>query len=845
MTSYLIQPDLTKPPTDLPANPLPYPLDPFQQHALNAIYQNHHTLICAKTGSGKTAVGEIAIYKALAANKRIFATYPIKSLSNQKFSDLKAQFPDKTVGIMTGDIKFQPDAQILVMTTEILRNLLYKQGTKTASLGLTASLSLDNLGLVIFDECHFINDPDRGKVWEETMILIPPTVQLVLLSATLENPAPFAQWLGTLKKTPVHLIQTQYRVVPLVHIVLDNLNDEPLVTLTPTVEEFQAKTYKLYLDQVKAIQDGHKAFKDKVHNKVVAGEKGAVEGFGVAKQHPRPKTFLHKLNHTLDLLRIRHQLPALVFVFSRKGCETYASRVERDFLTGAESSEVIRTLDHHLHTFESLRTLPQFHQLKALLIKGIAFHHSGLLPMLKEIVEILFVKGLIKVLFATETFAVGLNMPTKTVIFSSLKKFDEKGMRLLRTDEYTQMAGRAGRRGKDTEGLVIYLDDREPVSVNELHQIMKGSCRPVISRMDFGYDFLLKTLNAGNTDWLTLMEQSYWFQQRQQQILLTKRCIGDAATAVSTLQATLTEAQIALCQEKQAQEAAIKAEGGNRYKKLQQEFMKWSATHPISPTILTNYESLLKAKKTLKDELAYEAELRNHSKSLEPTVAFLRAAGYLKESLSPPTALSSADLPPEPGSGGAASAHNQRLCAEDLTLKGVLATEINEGHPILLTELFLSKAAHGLSGAELATILSVFLEDFIKEGGPSLKDLDIPKVLFPVLESINRNANRFGDLEYAKGATKSDDAWNLSIQWTEPVYRWLTEEDIHITTLCETYGTFEGNLVRGFLKLTNLLDEWLSLATFCEHADQLEKIASVKGLLVRGLVLPTSLYLTK
>jgi len=817
MTTYLIQPDLTKIPTDLPPSPLPYPLDPFQQHALNAIYQNHHTLICAKTGSGKTAVGEIAIYKALAANKRIFATYPIKSLSNQKFSDLKAQFPDKTVGIMTGDIKFQPDAQILVMTTEILRNLLYKQGTKTASLGLTASLSLDNLGLVIFDECHFINDPDRGKVWEETMILIPPTVQLVLLSATLENPAPFAQWLGTLKKTPVHLIQTQYRVVPLVHIVLDNLNDEPLVTLTPTVEEFQAKTYKLYLDQVKAIQDGHKAFKDKVHNKVLAGEKGPVEG------KVRPKTFLHKLNHTLDLLRIRHQLPALVFVFSRKGCETYASRIERDFLTGTESSEVVRTLDHHLHTFESLRTLPQFHQLKALLLKGIAFHHSGLLPMLKEIVEILFVKGLIKVLFATETFAVGLNMPTKTVIFSSLKKFDEKGMRLLRTDEYTQMAGRAGRRGKDTEGLVIYLDDREPVSLNELHQIMKGSCRPVISRMDFGYDFLLKTLNAGNTDWLTLMEQSYWFQQRQQQIVLAERCIRDANTKIATLKATLTEAQQTLCAEKQALESEIKNTGGNRYKKLQQEFMKWSVTHPISPMTLTNYESLLKAEKELRDETLYVAHLQNHSKSLEPTIAFLRAAGYLKESLSSPMSLAPTDL----------------------TLKGVLATEINEGHPILLTELFLSKAAHGLSGAELATALSVFLEDFIKEGGPSLKDLDIPKTLFPVLETINRNANTFGDLEYAKGATKSDDAWNLSIQWTEPVYRWLTEPDLPIATLCETYGTFEGNLVRGFLKLTNLLDEWLSLATFCEHADQLEKIASVKGLLVRGLVLPTSLYLTK
>jgi superfamily II RNA helicase len=441
--------------------------------------------------------------------------------------------------------------------------------------------------------------------------------------------------------------------------------------------------------------------------------------------------------------------------------------------------------------------------------------------MLKEIVEILFVKGLIKVLFATETFAVGLNMPTKTVIFTSLRKYDERGLRLLRTDEYTQMAGRAGRRGKDTEGLVIYLDDREPVSVNELHQIMKGSCRPVMSRMDFGYDFLLKTLNAGNTSWLTLMEQSYWFQQRQQQILLTKRCMADATKQIAFLQTTLTEAQITLCQEKQTWESDIKAAGGNRYKKLQQEFMKWSATHPISATTLANYESLQKAQKALKDELAYETELQNHSSTVGPTVAFLKAAGYLKGALGPLTELGPSDL----------------------TLKGILATEINEGHPLLLTELFLSKAAHGLTGAELTALLSVFLEDFIKEGGPSLKDLDIPRILIPLLEAVNTNANRLGDLEYKMGATKSDDAWNLSIQCTDPVYRWLTEPDLHIATLCETYGTFEGNLVRGFLKLTNLLDEWISLATFCEHADQLEKITEVKSLLVRGLVLPTSLYL--
>jgi superfamily II RNA helicase len=841
MTSYLIQPDLSVPPTDLPPSPLPYTLDPFQQYALKAIYQNHHVLTCAKTGSGKTAVGEIAIYKALKEGKRIFATYPIKSLSNQKFSDLTKQFPEHSVGIMTGDIKFQPDAQILVMTTEILRNLLYKQGTKTPlppsegeacctpkwvcktqALGLTASLSLDNLGLVIFDECHFINDPDRGKVWEETMILIPPTVQLVLLSATLENPAPFAQWLGQLKKTPVHLIQTQYRIVPLTHVVIDNYSDEYLTVLTPTEEVYEDKAYRTYLQQIKFIRDGHKEFKDKVHNKVLSGEKGPVEG------KVRPKSFLHQMNHTLELLLKRDQLPALFFVFSRKNCEIYASKVERDFLTSSESARVRTVIQKHLYPYRSLLdTLPQYHEIQTLLQKGIAFHHSGLLPMLKEIIEILFTEGLIKVLFATETFAVGLNMPTKTVVFTSLKKYDDqaRGLRLLRTDEYTQMAGRAGRRGKDKEGLVILLQDKEPIEVSELQKIMKGSRQQVCSRMNFHYDFLLKTLNAGNTNWLTLMEQSYWFQQRLEQLKQNGKCVAMFEAKVDKLQALLSPELVALCQEKQVRELAIKTASGNKYKKLQQDFNKWAATvnltSPTTAAALLNYESLLKAQAELAEERRYTTYLEDHATTMAPTVAFLRQTGYLKESLSPLISLG----------------------PEDLTLKGTLATEINEGHPILMTELFLSRAAHTLSGAELAATLSVFLEDFNKEASPRLKDLQIPDSIPPILESVNSNAMRLGDIEYKVGAAKSDDDWNLSIQWAEPVYRWLTEEGIHIATLCQDYGTFEGNLVRGFLKLTNLLDEWTALATFCEHADQLEKITEIKAQLVRGLVLPTSLYL--
>jgi len=828
--SYLVQPDLSVKPTNLPPNPLPYPLDPFQEYALEAIHRQNNVFVCAKTGSGKTAVAELGIIRANERKQRTIYTTPIKSLSNQKFSDLTKQYPGTTVGIMTGDIKFQPDAQILVMTTEILRNLLYKQGTKTANLGLTASLSLDNVGLVIFDECHYINDPDRGKVWEETMILVPPTIQLILLSATLEKPAIFAQWLGQLKKVPIYCIETQYRIVPLTHAIVNPSTDEFQITLTPTTvvsessacgrilgEVFQEKVYRDYLTQLKDIRDGHTQFREKVQNKLINGEKGAVEG------KVRPKSFIHQLNHTLQLLLNRSQLPALFFVFSRKGCESLASKVEHTFLDSSESAQVNHIINHHLHPFKSsLESLPQYHQIRDLLVKGIAFHHSGLLPLLKEIIEILFTKGFVKLLFATETFAVGLNMPTKTVVFTGLSKYDDhsKGQRLLRTDEYTQMAGRAGRRGKDKEGLVLYLPERDPVSVQELHQIMKGSKQAVMSRMDFGYDFLLKTLNAGNTSWLTLMEQSYWYQQRLTQLQQNEKEIAAIKAKIATTNSCLSPELIALCEEKKARTEAIQAAKGNKYKKLQQDYNAWEKatlqTNQAQAALL-NYQSLLALEAELRSATNYEAYLKDHASDMAAPISFLRAAGYLKESTS------------------------QALTAADLTLKGTLATEINEGHPLLMTELFLSKAAHSLDGPELAALLSVFLEDFDKDAAVSLGSVAVPTTVKKVMELVNVDANVLSELEYKHQAAK--DTWNLSLQWAELVYRWLTEEGIHIATLCQDYGTFEGNLVRGFLKLTNLLDEWTSLATFCEHGDQLEKITTTKALLVRGIVQPTSLYL--
>jgi superfamily II RNA helicase len=197
-------------------HPFTFKLDAFQEEAIQYISKDENVLITAKTGSGKTLVGEFQIWRSLNKGKRVFYTTPIKSLSNQKFHDLKKIYGDR-VGIMTGDIKFAPQADIVIMTTEILRNLLYKQGTATEKVGITAELSIQNVDAVVFDEVHYINDPSRGSVWEECLVLLPPQINLVLLSATLDRPQPFVEWLTSLKQKPCHLISTQYRIVPLLH----------------------------------------------------------------------------------------------------------------------------------------------------------------------------------------------------------------------------------------------------------------------------------------------------------------------------------------------------------------------------------------------------------------------------------------------------------------------------------------------------------------------------------------------------------------------------------------------------------------------------------------------------
>jgi superfamily II RNA helicase len=719
-------------PTEVPMieNPYPFPLDDFQKKAFDAIQKNENVLVTAKTGSGKTLVGEYQILHSLNKGKRVLYTTPIKSLTNQKFHDLKQIH--KSVGIMTGDIKFCPQADVVILTTEILRNLLYKQGSKTETIGITANLSLDDVDAIVFDEVHYINDTARGKVWEECFILLPPHIRMVLLSATLDHPEVFAEWLGNLKQVPVHLISTDYRVVPLYHKVGKE-------TLMGPDNVFHRQVYTQYLRNIEKEFDAARRHKDAVR---VRGEDEPVVARDV-----RQYSFLHRMNQTIEELERDNLLPALFFVFSRKQCVEYASKVSRDLIDSSDTASVRHILKFHLHRYPELNTLPQYHELQGMLLKGIAYHHSGLLPLLKEIVELLFARGFIKVLFATETFAVGINMPTKTVVFTSYRKFDDEldGLRVLRTDEYIQMAGRAGRRGKDDKGIVMYLPDRNPEPLAVVESMMTGKQSTVVSQMDFETDFILKTLQSGHYQWKKIFELSYWYQQAQ----------ADRETMRRGRDALL--AQKPEFHPDILERAELEAQ--TKTKDIQRKLEAWKNKH-IGPKWDAAWKTYLAWKPNEALIARFNVQLAvNLTQPIEDRIAKLQQDGYIGED-------------------------------GFLTTLGILAAEINEADSLVMSKAYINHIHHTKSPIELLVALSAYIRDDV---------------------------------------------------YPELVYDWMEAGDFG--ELCQRYELDAGTVLRFFLKLANVLEEWTNLATYCEDLEMLEKIKGLKETLVRGLVKPDSLYL--
>jgi superfamily II RNA helicase len=778
-----------------PQNEYDFKLDNFQKFAIEGIYNNENVLVTAKTGSGKTLVAEYQIRNTLRKNKRVFYCNPIKSLSNQKFHDLKKLFGADKVGIITGDIKFQPQADILIMTTEILRNLLYKENSKTKEYGLTAGVSLEDLDAVIFDEVHYINDPDRGKVWEETLILLNKDINLVLLSATIGNAEEFGQWLVNIKEKTLNLIMTKHRVVPLTHCITDeNYN---FIDVMNNESIFNDENYNRWLKNKNEEYKKYKTFKETVKNR----EEGQV----ITDKH-HIISFERRLNLLVVKLKEKELLPALFFIFSRKDCERYAKIIEEPLIDSSDAANVKHIINHHLHHYKDrIETLQQYHTLVDLLVKGVAFHHSGLIPILKEIVEILFSMGYIKVMFATETFAVGINMPTKTVVFLDYKKYDEQkeDLRLIRHDEYMQMAGRAGRRGIDTKGLVIYFPFRSPVSKDEKKLILKGKLNELESRMDFSYDFLLKILNSNKYTYEQILTSSYYTYQMK-----------DFVEHVKKENILILNKQKSLNLDNYIHDLHFKHELDKmvKTKEVQKQVSLWNNKH-IGPTwnnAIQKYSEWLKYQNEIErnDNKIKECDIKG--KSIQLNLNYLNSLGYI-------------DIENFHG-----------LDMIRLTKKGVLATEINEVNSLLLIEVYQKGFFKTLSTEEIVGLISVFQD--------SNRSIEIENNVSDNLYKIYKEILNIKEFLKSKEMILSKEAyWSTTLDYVNPMIMWCRGEASQL--ICQQYNIFPGNLCRIITSVSNTLEELITISTIENNVEMLKKLNDIKPLLIRDIAIPESLYL--
>lgn len=463
-----------------------------------------------------TMPSEHAIQKFCSSGKKVIYTGPIKSLSNQKYHEFTQKYPDISFGIMTGDIKFNPEADCIIMTTEILRNVLYNSKASLADDVLDQENSLEfnldienDVACVIFDEVHYINDLDRGKVWEECIMNMPNQIQMVMLSATIDREYQFARWIETIKQREVWIASTHKRTVPLKHYMYYLTNARFHKNISQSIKSNTKTDLKILKKINTELTDKFLDFQDTDNYSNLYKLNAYIEknGLRVSKQDV--------LNRIVKKLHSADMLPAICFVFSRKQVEHYAKFIETNLFevydkeTGdlnrtehKKSNMVEKECKQILMKFPNYNeyiNLPEYHAIISLLQKGVAIHHSGILPVLREMIELMFDKGYVKLLFATETFAVGVNMPTKTVLFTSLSKYSNSGFRYLLPHEYTQMAGRAGRRGLDTIGHVIHLNNLfELPDTHSYKQILSGNPQTLSSKFKVEPQLILKLFKVEN-----------------------------------------------------------------------------------------------------------------------------------------------------------------------------------------------------------------------------------------------------------------------------------------------------------------------------------------------------------
>ena len=755
-----------------------YELDHFQLHGCNAINNNHNILITAHTGSGKTALALHGIGRALSLGKKVIYTSPIKSLSNQKYAEFKKVIEslnnNYTIGIMTGDIKINPLGDVLIMTAEILRNALLRESNEIYEWNFNPN----EIGCVILDEVHFINNPERGKVWEEIIINLKPDIQLIMLSATISGAEQMTRWIGNLKKIKCHLISTLKRPVPLQHGIWWDKEIHYFL--------YGDKDWKFYIwsNLSKKINTYYK-----------------LNQFSLNK-------FFECIKYLFD----NNMTPANIFLLNRSLIEQYAKKIPYTFTTSEEACKIENIFNTQLFKYKYLyeKTI-EWNDIKSLIVKGIGIHHSGMIPILKEIVEILYEQGLIKILLTTETFALGVNMPTKTVVFSQLTKFDgNNSRRNLRPEEYGQMAGRAGRRGKDVIGHVIILPTPYFLSEEEAKTMILSSPQVIKSKLSIDMIFILKQLSINNNDFNfkeKCLNSLFNYQDSQDNNLLHKE-YESLMENIDLLNLNLLHKELYYklyeINNKLKPNGYIKLTNSVQKKLIQEknELIKILNNKDINIIEkFINYNNDLNIIKLKLDQ-------NNINDQITILINYLLEFNYIDENY-------------------------------NLTKIGKLISEINECNPFLISYIINNNYFENLEFNEIVAICSIFINENKESEKKYILDLNCSNNCKDILYKIEDSLNYFYNLEDTLNKTLPYPIWqdwNINYSMFNLVLEWSNNKDV-------TIDTFYGNFIKTILRVTNLLKNIEIIAKNNDDIYLLNKINGYQEKLIRGIVTTDSLYL--
>jgi superfamily II RNA helicase len=855
----------------------PYSLSDFQKYSIQAIVDGNHSLVTAHTGSGKSLPAEFAIQFFTKQSKKVIYTSPIKALSNQKYYEFIQKYPHISFGIMTGDIKINPEADVVIMTTEILMNSLFVG-------------PIPDLACVIFDEIHYINDAERGKVWEQSILMLPSNVQMVMLSGTIDSPEKFAAWCentagAVAPRTPpadVDLVQDIQAEEDLqIKSSYDGFNDDqqtklssrgglrgsaegatsaklaapPVVVLSSTNSRIVPLVHYGYLctteSSIKRIKD--KAIQKRIQDSTgkliqLKTENGAFSELGY-KEIKSTKELMsddhqkrqHVMNSLLLQLRDKEMLPAIAFVFSRKQAEIMAGEITVPLLefdskvaytVRKECEQIVRKLPNHAEYL----ALPEYNRLVSLLEKGIGVHHSGMIPVLREIVEFMILKKYIKLLFATESFAIGLNCPIRTAIFTSLTKFDGSHMRYLLPHEYNQAASRCGRRGLDTIGHVIHCNNLfDMPTSNEYKDILCGKPQTLVSKFRISFPVVLNLMRNNRcalSDFTEFVGKSMCKNEIANTLVGEREYCDKLKNDIQQAERMLTGIQtpIDVCNRYLYLKNFAPTVANKKRKEAEREIFQ----------ILSDHKNCMLES----DQVRKRNVLLNERESGESYIARL-------ETYIPRNVKTICDILVErkfievieAGNVSEADSSSPRITYQ-FTTKGRIAAGIAEMHPLVSADCFDSWSR--LTSKQIIGLLSCFTDVKIDQDSrmsvPNTNDAVLKRCVSEIIDTFQI----YEDLECKQKTDPAYDYTNpiiydmidLIMEWCDFTDEVQCKFFIQNKLLCSV-----GDFTKAILKISAITKELTSVCEQMGMVDFQHKLSQIDGMILKYVATSQSLYL--